>query len=397
MANALSTPTPSSSSGGCVKAKIVGNATTYDPTKAGGWKSGGLGLSTGGTYNPNGWEAALQIDFAKQYGCGYGSGKVCHAVVEGNGKSMIVKINDNGPMCADSATARHAPDCTNPHARVIDLNTKSMQYLGGGSGLVKNVTVTILCDFNNTLGPLDEKERQEWISRVFNTPAASAPVSSSGLSSSLTGISTFGNITSGLSNNPFSSPFSNSANSGTPSGSSYAQPSYEQPSYTASASVQPTSYFPAYSGSSGTTLQGTAQPTNTLGGVVQPNSTAGNLLALLQNPSNLNPLTFSSASPGSFTTSSGSDANVHIVISTQHPVSSGEGSTGSTSSGAQSVTTVTVTPINDGRVGASQTFSVGNSGTSQSTQSGSGGVVSSTLEALSRVLSELMAAIARIF
>lgn len=158
---------------GCVKAKFVGTATTYNPYK-GGWKTGGAGLATGGTYNPNGWEAALQTDLARQYSCGYGKSK-CQAVVEGNGKAMIVLINDNGPMCADPATASKAKDCKTRTSRVIDLNEKSMQYMGGGgsnSGTVPNVTVTLLCDLNNMLGPLNDQERAAWMNRTVGiTPS----------------------------------------------------------------------------------------------------------------------------------------------------------------------------------------------------------------------------------
>src|SRR6185436_3366728 len=83
------------------KEKIIGDATTYNPYSA-GWKTGGTGLATGGTYNPDAWEAALQLDLAKKYGCGYGSGKTCRAVVSSpsTGRAAIILVNDNGPMCA---------------------------------------------------------------------------------------------------------------------------------------------------------------------------------------------------------------------------------------------------------------------------------------------------------
>ncbi len=161
-------------SGGCIIAKLPpGTATTYNPGVS-GWKTGGMSLATGGTYNANGYEAALQLDFAKRWGCGYGSRKVCHAAVEGNGKSMIVLINDNGPMCADPQTAAKAKDCKERTSRVIDLNEKAMRYMsdgkyGNNSGTIPNVTVTLLCNFDGKLGPLEEQERGLWANKTFPT------------------------------------------------------------------------------------------------------------------------------------------------------------------------------------------------------------------------------------
>src|SRR5689334_11073007 len=111
LAAAVTTPMPTSN---CILAKLQGTASTYNPNYA-GWKTGGQGLATGGTYNPNNYEAALQLDVARKYGCGYGRGKTCQAVVESpsTGKVAIVLINDNGPLTA---------------GRIIDLNEKSMQY-----------------------------------------------------------------------------------------------------------------------------------------------------------------------------------------------------------------------------------------------------------------------------
>jgi len=165
-------PVPQASAQSCVRAKYTGDASTYNPNKA-GYKTGGQKLATGGTYNANGYEAALQLDLAKKHSCGYGAGKVCHAAVEYRGKAMIVKINDNGPLCADSGVR-----CAHRFERIIDLNEKSMRYLSGGalggnSGLLKGVTVTLLCDFNAPLGPLDEKDRDAWKNKYFggsNTP-----------------------------------------------------------------------------------------------------------------------------------------------------------------------------------------------------------------------------------
>lgn len=145
---------------GCVKVSVRGDASTYNPNYA-GWKTGGQSLATGGRYNPNAFEAALQLDLAKKYKCGYGSGAICHAIVQApNGKSMLVRINDNGPLVP---------------GRIIDLNEMSMRYISGGvngknSGVVKNVTVTLLCAASGMqLGPLDPNDRAKLAALVQQT------------------------------------------------------------------------------------------------------------------------------------------------------------------------------------------------------------------------------------
>lgn len=149
----------------CVKGKYQGDASTYNPNYP-GYKTGGQALATGGTYNPNGWEAALQLDIAKAHGCGYGSGKVCQVVVEApeTGKVAVLLVNDNGPLVS---------------GRVIDLNEKSMQYLSDGrygrnSGVLKNVTVTIMsCQFANFTGPLNASDRTVWARDIDQTQVSS--------------------------------------------------------------------------------------------------------------------------------------------------------------------------------------------------------------------------------
>lgn len=145
----------------CVIARFTGDASTYDPNLP-GWREGGHGLATGGTYNPNGWEAALQLDIARKYGCGYGAGKTCQAIVEESvsGRAVVLVINDNGPLVP---------------GRVIDLNNKSMQYLSGGkygnnSGVLKNVTLTLLCNTPGFIGPLNEADRQAFQNATAGTP-----------------------------------------------------------------------------------------------------------------------------------------------------------------------------------------------------------------------------------
>ena len=201
----------------CIKASFRGDASTYNPYLP-GWRTGGGTLATGGPYNPNSYDAALQLNLAKQYRCGYGSRAICHAVVQApNGRAMVVRINDNGPLVP---------------GRIIDLNEKSMQYLSGGSmgrnsGIVKNVTVTLLCAIEGmALGPLDPSEREAWASRTFDAPR----VNTGGYATS-----PFGNVTP-FSNAPASSGYGSggtanpSVGTSYPSGgTAYQQPSYQQP------------------------------------------------------------------------------------------------------------------------------------------------------------------------
>lgn len=150
----------------CIKAPpFKGEASTYNPYLP-GYKGGSGTLATGGPYNPNSYDAALQLDLAKRYRCGYGNRAVCHAIVQApNGRGVVVRINDNGPL--------------NVPGRIIDLNTRSMDYLSGGTkggtkgGTIKNVTVTLLCGISGmALGPLDSKDREAWASRTFDAPYA---------------------------------------------------------------------------------------------------------------------------------------------------------------------------------------------------------------------------------
>ena len=163
-------PPGSGVDGKCIKASFKGDASTYNPYLP-GWRTGGGTLATGGPYNPNSYDAALQLGLAKQYRCGYGSRAICHAVVQApNGRAMVVRINDNGPLVP---------------GRVIDLNEKSMRYLsnntlGNNKGVIKNVTVTLLCGIEGmALGPLEASDRLAWEKATFNAPHANVPQPSS--------------------------------------------------------------------------------------------------------------------------------------------------------------------------------------------------------------------------
>ncbi|MBI2048517.1 MAG: hypothetical protein HYT30_01150, partial [Parcubacteria group bacterium] len=122
----------------------TGAASTYNPNVV-GWRTGGEKLATGGRYNPDEFEAALQTGLAEQYRMGHSRyPNVGYALVEAEGRKLIVRINDNGPLVRN---------------RIIDLNEASMRYLSGGrygnnSGVLQNTRVTVLAGQNYTPGPL---------------------------------------------------------------------------------------------------------------------------------------------------------------------------------------------------------------------------------------------------
>jgi rare lipoprotein A (peptidoglycan hydrolase) len=98
----------------------------------------GHGIATGvGWYNASAYAAALQLDLAKVFHTGYGSGAAGYALVEYGGKKLIVLVNDNGPLTP---------------GRIIDFTPASMNYLASGAqndgtyheNLLSDVKVTLL-------------------------------------------------------------------------------------------------------------------------------------------------------------------------------------------------------------------------------------------------------------
>ncbi|TSC85880.1 MAG: hypothetical protein G01um10148_788 [Parcubacteria group bacterium Gr01-1014_8] len=145
------------------KVTFSGAASTYNPQcEAEQWNT-----STGQRYNPNEWAAALQQGYAQKYRCGYGTGRVCCAVVqEPGGRALILKINDNGPL---------------KPGRVIDLNEKSMRYLsyekfGNCNGLIPRVSVALLDGSSCPMGPVEEADKKAWNDKVVSAPADTGPV-----------------------------------------------------------------------------------------------------------------------------------------------------------------------------------------------------------------------------
>jgi rare lipoprotein A len=123
-------------------ASIVGTASTYNPYRP-GYREGGPETSSGERYDPSAWTAAIQTNLREKFG-GVHGGKAGYALVEGDNKKVIVKINDVGPL---------------EPGRIIDLNERAMRYFDPSlqRGLVPNVKVTPLSGDHWTPGPIAGK------------------------------------------------------------------------------------------------------------------------------------------------------------------------------------------------------------------------------------------------
>lgn len=121
---------------------VTGTASTYNPFKP-GYQSGGPETASGERYNAQAWTAAIKTPLRHIFGgVRYGSQyEESYALVEAEGKRVIVKINDVGPL---------AP------GRIIDLNERAMRYFDPSlrRGLIHRVTVTPLPGDDWLPGPL---------------------------------------------------------------------------------------------------------------------------------------------------------------------------------------------------------------------------------------------------
>jgi len=124
-------------------ASIVGTASTYNPYRP-GYREGGSETSSGERYDASAWTAAIQTGLREKFG-GVHGGKARYALVEGDNKKVIVKINDVGPL---------------EPGRIIDLNERAMRYFDSTlrRGLIPNVKVTPLNGDHWTAGPIAGKE-----------------------------------------------------------------------------------------------------------------------------------------------------------------------------------------------------------------------------------------------
>ena len=110
---------------------INGAASMYNPGDPSDRDSGDMNLSSGERYDGKSWTAAIRTDLRWQFGgVRYGKNYVPgYALVEGDGKKLIVRINDVGPLRA---------------GRIIDLNKRAMRFFDPTLkiGVIKNIRVT---------------------------------------------------------------------------------------------------------------------------------------------------------------------------------------------------------------------------------------------------------------
>ena len=91
---------------------IVGAASTYNPFRP-GWREGGPDTASGERYDPSVWAAAIKTSLRQKFGGVQYGARPKYALVEAEGKKVIVKINDVGPLTP---------------GRIIDLNERTMRH-----------------------------------------------------------------------------------------------------------------------------------------------------------------------------------------------------------------------------------------------------------------------------
>ena len=121
---------------------MEGIASTYNPGDPSDRDSGGYGLASGETYDPEDWSAAVRTDLREKFGFGEKGYQWTYALVETANKRLIVKINDVGPLRP---------------GRIIDLNVRAMRYFDPTLelGLIKRVKVTPLLGNDMAPGPVE--------------------------------------------------------------------------------------------------------------------------------------------------------------------------------------------------------------------------------------------------
>src|SRR6516165_9325483 len=93
-------------------ATIVGAASMYNPYRP-GYREGGADTASGERYDPSAWAAAIQTDLRNKFGGVRNGTKPKYALVEGEGKKAVIKINDVGPLRP---------------GRIIDFDERTMRY-----------------------------------------------------------------------------------------------------------------------------------------------------------------------------------------------------------------------------------------------------------------------------
>jgi rare lipoprotein A len=122
---------------------IVGMASMYNPNDADDREAGGQETASGELYDGAAWTAAIRTDLRGQFGgIGYGKNyRAAYALLEADGKRVIIKINDVGPLA---------------FGRVIDLNKRAMRYFDPSLqiGLIHDMRVIPLPGTDWSTGPL---------------------------------------------------------------------------------------------------------------------------------------------------------------------------------------------------------------------------------------------------
>jgi rare lipoprotein A len=121
-------------------AAITGAASMYNPYRP-GYREGGMNTASGEPYDSSAWAAAIKTDLRKEFGGVRYRGALKYALVEGEGKKAIVKINDVGPLTP---------------GRIIDFNERTMRYFDPSlqRGVIDGVRVTPLFGDEWTPGPV---------------------------------------------------------------------------------------------------------------------------------------------------------------------------------------------------------------------------------------------------
>ena len=119
---------------------IVGAASTYNPFKP-GWREGGPNTASGERYDPSAWSAAIKTNLRNLFGGVKYREPPKFALVEAKGKTVVVKINDVGPLTP---------------GRIIDFNERTMRHFDPSLrlGVIHGVRVTPLSGDDWTPGPV---------------------------------------------------------------------------------------------------------------------------------------------------------------------------------------------------------------------------------------------------
>jgi len=123
-------------------AAIIGAASMYNPYRP-GYREGGLNTASGERYDSSEWAAAIKTNLREEFGGVRYGARPKYALVEGEGKKAIVKINDVGPLTP---------------GRIIDFNERTMRYFDPSleRGVIDGVKVTPLFGDDWTPGPVAE-------------------------------------------------------------------------------------------------------------------------------------------------------------------------------------------------------------------------------------------------